>query len=478
MSSVHAREYTPAELNTRLAEYLLHNYGVNADVTWLLDYHEFHLMLQANPDGRKQAEAGYLWRKNVNENYCSPTSSYRGADLNRNFSFYWNSCSPSLGCSSGYQCDITYRGPGAASEPETQAIQDYVRSIFPDQRQDPIDAAAPLTATGVFMDMHSYSELVLWPWGFTYAPAPNDIALQTLGRKLAYFNGYAPSSASGLYPTDGNTDDFAYGELGLAAYTYELGTAFFQDCAAFENEILPDNLPSLIYLGKAARAPYQLPAGPDPLRVTAVPAIVESGESFTVTVTLDDTRFNNENGVEPIQSIAAAEYYLDTPPWMTTTTPLPLPLTAADGAFDSAVETAQGVVDTTGLPEGRHILYARGRDAAGNWGVVGAAFFQVTEPEPPAASFLAPSSLRVGETAVFTNTSTGSALTFHWDAGDGSPPGDSVHYTHVYTAAGTYTVTLTAVNPAGEDRATTAVTVLPLSNGDETLYLPWVARPD
>ncbi len=89
MTSVHAREYTPAELGTRYAEYLVANYGVDADVTWMLDYNEIHLMLQANPDGRKQAEGSAYWRNNTNENYCNPTSSSRGADLNRNYPFGW-----------------------------------------------------------------------------------------------------------------------------------------------------------------------------------------------------------------------------------------------------------------------------------------------------------------------------------------------------------------------------------------------------
>ena len=95
MSSIHAREYTPAELNTRFAEYLVAHYGVDADVTWVLDYHEIHLLLQANPDGRKKAETGLSWRKNTNENYCSPTSNDRGADLNRNFEFQWGCCNGS-----------------------------------------------------------------------------------------------------------------------------------------------------------------------------------------------------------------------------------------------------------------------------------------------------------------------------------------------------------------------------------------------
>ena len=56
--AIHAREYTTAELVTRFGEYLVNNYGVDPDATWLLDWHEIHLMLQTNPDGRKQAETG------------------------------------------------------------------------------------------------------------------------------------------------------------------------------------------------------------------------------------------------------------------------------------------------------------------------------------------------------------------------------------------------------------------------------------
>ncbi|MCI0644033.1 MAG: PKD domain-containing protein [Chloroflexi bacterium] len=375
MSAIHAREYTTAELNTRFAEYLVQNYGSDPDVTWLLDYHEVHLLLHANPDGRKKAETGLLWRKNTDNNYCANTDS-RGVDLNRNFEFQWGCC----GGSSSNQCSDTYRGPSPASEPETQAVQNYVQSIFPDQRADPIGAAAPVTATGVFIDIHSYSELVLWPWGFTATLTGNGTALQTLGRKFAYFNNYFPEQAIGLYITDGTTDDFAYGDLGVAAYTYELGNSFFESCGAFENTILPDNMPSLLYAAKAVRTPYLTPAGPDALSVLLSDNAVAPGDAVTVTATLNDTRFNNDNGAEPVQNIAAAEYYLDTPPWVTTTVPISVPMVPADGTFNTSVEGAVGVIDTTGLPNGRHMVFVRGQDVAGNWGAISAAFLFVIDP--------------------------------------------------------------------------------------------------
>jgi hypothetical protein len=368
--AIHAREYATAELGTRFAEYLVSNYGTDPDVTWILDHHEVHLMLQSNPDGRKQAETGQYWRKNTNQNYCSPTSTSRGADLNRNFEFQWGCC----GGSSGSPCSETYRGPSPSSEPETQAIQDYGRLIFPDQRGDPLNDPAPIDATGVYVDVHSYSELVLWPWGFTSTAPPNGPALQTLGRKLAYFNAYYPEQAIGLYPTDGTTDDFFYGEMGVAAFTFEIGTSFFQSCSAFETTILPDNIEALLYAARSARTPYMTPAGPDALTVSLSADVVSPGDPVTVTVQLDDARFNNQNGTEPAQNIAAGEAYLDLPPWNGGT---PVSLTPTDGAFNSPLEMATAALDSSGLSGGRHFVYVRGQDAAGNWGVVSAAFLYV-----------------------------------------------------------------------------------------------------
>ena len=133
--------------------------------------------------------------------------------------------------------------------------------------------------------MHSYNQLVLWPWGFTSTDAPNGAAMQTLGRKFAWFNDYLPEQSFDLYVTDGTTDDFTYGDLGVAAYTFEIGTDFFQDCGTFENQILPDNIQALIYAAKAARAPYISPAGPDAVDLGLSGNIVAPGDSVTLSAT-------------------------------------------------------------------------------------------------------------------------------------------------------------------------------------------------
>jgi carboxypeptidase T len=372
MAAIHARELTTAELAARFAEHLVVNHGTDPDVTWLLDYSEVHIVPIANPDGRKQAEAGEYWRKNTdNDDGCTPFP-YYGTDLNRNSSFHW-------GGAATHPCFENYQGPSAASEPETQAIQNYATSIFPDQRDLGDDAPAPDDAVGIFISLHSYGQLVLFPYGFGPTPAPNHTQLESLGRKFGYFNGYqvCQSGEPGcLYATSGATDDWAYGELGLAAYTFELGTTFFQNCFTFENTFISKNLKALLYAFKSARRPYQTPTGPDSLDVAVMPATAVVGAPVTLTAAADDTRYDSHGwGNEPVQNIAAARYTVDAPAWITGV--ISYAMTTVDGAFDASSESIQAVVDTTGWPLGHHTLFVESQDADGNWGVPSAVFLWV-----------------------------------------------------------------------------------------------------
>lgn len=392
-SSIHAREYAPAEVNTHFAEWLLDNYGTDPEATWLVDHENFHLILQANPDGRKKAETGLSWRKNTNTvtASCGNTS---GIDLNRNFPFHWNIV-PNNGGSSGSICNETYRGPVRMSEPETDNLVRYTAGIctsdgvcnggiLPDRRIGPIapstiggdgGAAAPDDYAGMFFDIHSYSQLVLWSWGDTPNPPPNGPALQTFGRRLAWFNGYTPEQADTLYPTDGTTDDTFYGLLGAPSYTFELGYEFFDSCAQLESKIIPDNLAALRYAARSLHAPYRLPGGPDVTAIMATPDLVAAGSPVALSALVDDTRFNQSNGIESDQNIIAAEAYLDGLPWdgaLSIAT-----LSATDGAFDSKTENVQAAIATAGLANGKHLLFVQGTDASGQAGSPNAVFLEV-----------------------------------------------------------------------------------------------------
>ena len=182
--------------------------------------------------------------------------------------------------------------------------------------------------------------------------------------------------------------------MGIAAFTFELGTAFFEDCSYFEETILPDNMASLYYAAKVARTPYMTPSGPDvvdgslSLSAGEWPAVVTAGTSVTLRAALSDSQFNNDNGVEPTQPVVSAEYYIDTPPWVTT--PVPVPFTMVDVVEAPGDPTDGDVyeasIDTTGLNAGPHIFFVRGKDSGQNWGVFSAIFLGIElrkAPPPP-----------------------------------------------------------------------------------------------
>jgi carboxypeptidase T len=371
MSAIHAREYTTAELAARFAEQLASKYGTDADATWLLDHHELHVIIQSNPDGRRVAETGLSKRKNTNTSQGACTTTSWGVDLNRNSTFDWGGA----GASTSF-CNDTYRGRAAGSEPEVQSLENYILSLFPDQRGPNATDPAPADATGLMISLHSYGGYVLYPWATTTTPPPNATQLRTLGRKFNYFNGYnACQVASCLYAASGSTDAFAYGRLGVAAYTFEMGGAFFESCTTFENTIVPKNMPALWYAFKAARRPYQVAAGPDSVSLALSAGTVAQGTTVTLTAQANDTRYGTNGGTEASQTIAAARYTIDSPSWVAGTPTYAM--SPADGAFSSTIEPVSATVFTSGLAPGRHTLFVESQDSSGNWGVPTAIFLTV-----------------------------------------------------------------------------------------------------
>jgi len=378
MTGLHAREYTPVELSTKFAEWLLGNYLTDATARWLVDHNEFHLLFQANPDGRIIAENGNSQRKNRRDHASCTGTTNDGVDLNRNFIIDFGGSA-----SSGSLCNDIYRGTAALSEPETTAVNTYITSIFPDTRPGAntnFTQVASVDTRGLFLDIHSFSEVVIWPWGFPgIGASPNSTALQTLGRRLAFHNGYHPeqSNASNL-TASGASDDHAYGVLGVPAYTFELGSAFFQDCSTFTNTILPTNLEALRYGARILSRPYVMPSGPEARTISLSATSVNAGTNVTVQALIDDTRYNQTNGTESTQAITSANLYIDQLPWAVGA--IPQPMSALDGTFNATSETVTTVLATTGLATGEHMIFVQGLDASGVAGPPVAAFLMITGP--------------------------------------------------------------------------------------------------
>ncbi|MFJ2111637.1 M14 family metallopeptidase, partial [Streptomyces sp. NPDC087850] len=210
----HAREHLTVEMALYLLKELTSSYGTDSRVTNLVDNREIWIIPDLNPDGGEYdiATGAYRsWRKNRQPN---SGSSAIGTDLNRNWAYRWGCCN---GSSTSPSSD-TYRGPAAESAPEVKVVADFVRSRVIGGTQQ-IKAA---------IDFHTYSELVLWPFGYTTADTTTGMtaddrnAFASVGGKMAASNGYTAEQSSDLYVTDGSIDDWLWGSHKIFAYTFEM----------------------------------------------------------------------------------------------------------------------------------------------------------------------------------------------------------------------------------------------------------------
>jgi hypothetical protein len=210
----HAREHLTVEMALYILSEFTDKYGTDSRVTNLVNSREIWIIPDLNPDGgewdiRTGSYAG--WRKNRQPN---SGSSNVGTDLNRNWPYQWGCC----GGSSGSTSSETYRGPSAGSAPEVRNVINFVNSR--------VVGGVQQIKTNI--DFHTYSELVLWPFGYTYNDTAPGMTAQdyqvfsTLGRQMAQTNGYTPEQASDLYITDGSIDDWLWGVHKIYAYTFEM----------------------------------------------------------------------------------------------------------------------------------------------------------------------------------------------------------------------------------------------------------------
>ncbi|MFG2604368.1 M14 family metallopeptidase [Streptomyces sp. NPDC048514] len=210
----HAREHLTVEMALYLLRELGAGYGTDSRITNVVNSREIWIVPDLNPDGGEYdiATGSYRsWRKNRQPN---SGSSYVGTDLNRNWDYKWGCC----GGSSGSKSSETYRGASPESAPEVKVVADFVRGRVVGGKQQ-IKAG---------IDFHTYSELVLWPFGWTYddtAPgmtADDAAAFKAVGQKMAASNGYTAEQSSDLYITDGSIDDYLWGTQKIFDYTFEM----------------------------------------------------------------------------------------------------------------------------------------------------------------------------------------------------------------------------------------------------------------
>jgi carboxypeptidase T len=158
------------------------------------------------------------------------------------------------GSSDDTSSDI-YKGTEPFSEAETQVIRDFVRS----HRDN----------TKILLTFHTFSELILYPWGHSYDGIPKTEDRQVfekMARTMAQWNGYTPQQASDLYIASGDTTDWAYGELGMFAFTFELSpksmwNGGFYPGARIIDQVFEANLKPCLYMIELADNPYRVLGG-------------------------------------------------------------------------------------------------------------------------------------------------------------------------------------------------------------------------
>ena len=235
----HAREIMAAEFPIMFAKYLCENYDTDPAIKWLVDNRELYLIPVVNPDGFVYNETtnptgGGMWRKNR-----SPQSGGQfGVDLNRNYPKNWGY--DDIG-SSPYSSDITYRGPSAASELETQAMINFVNG-----RQI-------ITHDSV----HTYSGLTLYPWGYADTPTSIDAAFQYLAQKMTAQNNYEYGRPGAiLYEVNGGTFDTFFGTTtfhpAIFSMSNEIGSYGFWPPEANRAIEFQENLEAHLALMRAA----------------------------------------------------------------------------------------------------------------------------------------------------------------------------------------------------------------------------------
>jgi hypothetical protein len=202
-SLTHAREPGGMQALFYFVDQLLAGYGTDPMATYLLDHRVVYVVPVVNPDGYRRNQTIFdggggfgLWRKNLRDNDGSGTvTSSDGVDINRNFAYQWGL--NNVGSSNSPSSE-TYRGPSAASEPETQAQRDIVNALRP--------------VTGV--SFHTYSDLLLHPWGYTATAAPDSAKFYEWNDEMSLGNGYHSGQAPRvLYEVNGEFNDWCYGDV-------------------------------------------------------------------------------------------------------------------------------------------------------------------------------------------------------------------------------------------------------------------------
>jgi hypothetical protein len=209
--------------------WLLENYGTDPVAAYLVNNREMFFVPVVNPDGyvynqTTNPNGGGMWRKNRRVN--SP--GIYGVDLNRNYSYGWGLNSGS----SGNPSSNTYRGPYAFSEPESQAVRDFLLLHNPE----------------IAFTIHSYGGYYLNPYGYCDTAISFEV-YSDFSSEFAEYNNYLYGITKEVlgYYSSGTTRDYLH-SIGTYGWTPEISGGGFWPSSSQIIPLCSENLRPMTYL--------------------------------------------------------------------------------------------------------------------------------------------------------------------------------------------------------------------------------------
>ncbi|CAN9499007.1 unnamed protein product [Ophioblennius macclurei] len=222
-TGIHSREWVTQASGLWFAKKIVTDYGRDPTLTAILNQMDIFLEIVTNPDGYYYTHtSNRMWRKTRKPN---SGSSCVGVDPNRN----WDAGYGGTGSSSN-PCSETYRGPSVHSESEVKAIVEFVKSHN----------------LKAFLSIHSYSQMLLYPYGYTNTPVKDQAELHSVAQKAvnALTSLYGTRYEYGntmevIYQASGVTTDWSYKQGIKYSYTFELRDTGRYGFALPASQILP-----------------------------------------------------------------------------------------------------------------------------------------------------------------------------------------------------------------------------------------------
>ncbi|NP_001002217.1 carboxypeptidase A4 precursor [Danio rerio] len=223
-AGIHAREWVTQASAVWIANKMASDYGVDPSVTSLLGQMDVYLMIVTNPDGYSFTHTdNRMWRKTRSVN---PGSSCRGTDPNRN----WDAGFGGPGASKN-PCSDSYHGPYAHSEVEVKNVVDLIKGHGNFKS---------------FISIHSYSQLLMYPYGYTCTNIPDQSELHAVGTAAIkelmslYNTKYQVGSICKIiYQASGGSIDWTY-NIGIKySFAFELRDTGLYGFLLPANQIIP-----------------------------------------------------------------------------------------------------------------------------------------------------------------------------------------------------------------------------------------------